>query len=89
MEWSPPVRPSRPLWYYTPLRLSFFQTCGQIPVKFRFMAQILSTTWAHRVARSTISLRVTANAGSVDEARGLIDPDVAQIYQLLGPLVFG
>ena len=41
------------------------------------------------VSEATISLRVTATAGSVDEARGLIEPDVAQIYQLLGPLVFG
>lgn len=41
------------------------------------------------VSEATISLRVTAKAGSTDEARSLIDPDITKIREILGPLVFG
>jgi nicotinamide-nucleotide amidase len=41
------------------------------------------------VSEATISLRVTAKAGSSDEARSLIDPDITKIREILGPLVFG
>lgn len=41
------------------------------------------------VSEATISLRVTAKAGSTDEARSLIDPDIIKIREILGPLVFG
>lgn len=40
-------------------------------------------------SEATISLRVTAQAPSVDEAEALIEPDVKAIREALGPLVFG
>lgn len=40
-------------------------------------------------SNATISLRVTAKAATPEEARRLIEPDVARIRQTLGELVFG
>lgn len=38
---------------------------------------------------ATISLRITAMAGSVEEAHAAIEPDARYIYEKLGSLVFG